>query len=205
MSFNYENLVECQKGLATAPIKGKDYVMVNERVKAFRKLCPEGTIETDILSVEDGVCVIKATIFNDGKIISTGHAYEKEQSSFINKTSYIENCETSAVGRALGFLGIGIDGGMASAEEVANAVMNQGEPKKTFKEVAQANVQKNQSADNKISAAQFKQLNDLMVEKGFKKEDCDKIKAAFEIKNLKDLTSVQFDAFVTKIESMTAA
>ena len=53
------------------------------------------------------------------------HAYEKEGSTFINKTSYIENCETSAVGRALGFLGIGIDGSVASADEVKTAILNQ--------------------------------------------------------------------------------
>ncbi|MCQ2771082.1 MAG: hypothetical protein MJ236_04705, partial [Clostridia bacterium] len=50
---------------------------------------------------------------------------EKESSSFINKTSFIENCETSAVGRALGFAGIGSKTSIASAEEVRNAINNQ--------------------------------------------------------------------------------
>ena len=57
--------------------------------------------------------------------MSTGIAYEVEGSSFINKTSFIENCETSAIGRALGNLGIGIDTSVASYEEVANAVKQQ--------------------------------------------------------------------------------
>jgi hypothetical protein len=57
--------------------------------------------------------------------LATGYAQEKESSSFINKTSYIENCETSAVGRALGFCGFGIDVSVASYEEVANAINNQ--------------------------------------------------------------------------------
>ena len=57
--------------------------------------------------------------------MGTGTAYEKENSSFINKTSYIENCETSAVGRALGMAGFGIDTSVASAEEVANAITQQ--------------------------------------------------------------------------------
>ena len=61
----------------------------------------------------------------EGVLVATGHAYEKEASSFINKTSYIENCETSAIGRALGVYGIGIDASLASAEEVVNAVNNQ--------------------------------------------------------------------------------
>ena len=52
-------------------------------------------------------------------------AEEKETSSYINKTSYIENCETSAVGRALGFIGLGSENSIASLEEVANAINNQ--------------------------------------------------------------------------------
>ena len=61
----------------------------------------------------------------NGKIVATGHAQEKEGSTFINKTSYIENAETSAIGRALGLLGIGIDTSIASAEEVSTAIANQ--------------------------------------------------------------------------------
>jgi hypothetical protein len=76
--------------------------------------------------MEDGVVTMRTTIADDGgMILATGYAQEKETSSYINKTSYIENCETSAVGRALGFLGIGIDGSMCSAEELANAILNQ--------------------------------------------------------------------------------
>ena len=58
-----------------------------------------------------------------------GYAQEKESSSFINKTSFIENCETSAVGRALGMCGFGIDTSIASYEEVQNAINNQGDKK----------------------------------------------------------------------------
>ena len=83
-----------------------------------------------MLSSSDGVCVFKAQIIIDGEVVATGHAYEKESSSFINKTSYIENCETSAVGRALGIFGIGIDASIASAEEVTNAINNQKTEKK---------------------------------------------------------------------------
>ena len=73
---------------------------------------------------------LKAIIKNpDGVILATGLAYEKEGSTFINKTSYIENCETSAWGRALGNLGIGIDTSIASAEEVGNAIKQQNKPK----------------------------------------------------------------------------
>lgn len=104
----------------------KDYAEVNERIKAFRMLFPNGTISTDIVSLEDGVCVMKAIAMNEaGCILATGYAYEKENSSLINQTSYIENAETSAVGRCLGMLGIGIDTSIASYEEVSNAMEQQ--------------------------------------------------------------------------------
>ena len=112
--------------MQTVKIKNSDYVLVNERLKYFRENYTDWSLESEILSVENGVCIIKAIIKDDKGIIkATGHAYEKEDSSFINKTSYIENCETSAWGRALGNLGIGIDTSVASAEEVQNAILNQ--------------------------------------------------------------------------------
>lgn len=113
----------------TGTVVSKEYAEVNQRIKAFRMLYPEGFIHTELVSNVDGVCVIRAKVgFEDEKghhVLGTGTAYEKETSSFINKTSYIENCETSAVGRALGMLGIGVDTSVASAEEVQNAMLNQ--------------------------------------------------------------------------------
>lgn len=113
------------KELKTIDIKGKEYVLINERVKYFKETYENGQILTEMLSNNDGVCTFKALIIINDKIVATGHAQEKEDSSFINKTSYVENCETSAVGRALGFAGIGIDTSIASYEEVQNAILNQ--------------------------------------------------------------------------------
>ncbi len=72
----------------------KDYVEVNERIMKFYEKYPEGRITTDIVSWEKGVVVMKATAYRDSSdvIASTGYAYEKEDSSFINKTSALENC-----------------------------------------------------------------------------------------------------------------
>ena len=130
--ITYEQIQKANEGLTGIDFKGKNYVMVDQRVKAFRMLFPEGVIRTHMVSIDDGVCVMKAEVgcYIDNNhnelILSTGWAYEKESSSYINKTSYIENCETSAVGRALGFLGLGIEGGaICSAEELANAINNQ--------------------------------------------------------------------------------
>lgn len=124
--MNYEDLKKVNAAMPVVDIKGKQYVQVNSRVLGFRELYPNGSIETELLSLENGVCVMKTTIKDEeGKVLATGMAYEKESSSYINKTSFIENCETSAVGRALGMLGIGVDGSLCSAEELVNAVVNQ--------------------------------------------------------------------------------
>lgn len=127
--MTYEDIKKANKQLETVNVKGKDYVQVNERVKAFRMVCPGGSISTDMVLFDAGRVIIKAMILDsDGTLLATGYAEEKEGSTMINKTSFLENCETSAVGRALGFAGIGIDASMASAEEVATAIVNQSRP-----------------------------------------------------------------------------
>ena len=111
-------------------IKGKSYVMVNERVKSIRDEDNEYYIDTSIQSISDdqSLVIMKATLSDkDGNILSSGHAQEdkSDASSMVNSTSHIENCETSAIGRCLGNYGIGIDGSIASAEEVSDAIINQ--------------------------------------------------------------------------------
>ena len=106
-------------------VKG-DYVMVNERLKYFRENYEDWSLKSEIISNENGVIIFKAAIVNpEGMVKATGHAMEKQGSSFINKTSHVENCETSAWGRALANFGIGIDTSVASYEEVANAKKQQ--------------------------------------------------------------------------------
>lgn len=140
----YEEIKKANETIQTIGIEKKDkktgkvtrneYAEVNQRIKAFRMVYPDGFITTEILSIENGVCIIKAMCgeYVDGSPLTLGHgtAYEKEGSSFINQTSYIENCETSAVGRALGMAGFGIDTSVASYEEVSNAVLNQTDERK---------------------------------------------------------------------------
>lgn len=127
---SFEDICKANETIKTTDIKGKAYAEVNQRIKAFRMVYPNGTIATELLSNNDGICVFKAMVYADNDstvnlLLGTGHAYEKESSSFINKTSYIENCETSAVGRALAMAGFGIDTSIASAEEVNNAISQQ--------------------------------------------------------------------------------
>ena len=127
--ITYDQIKAASDGILTTNIKGKEYAAVNGRINAFRRLFPQGFITTEIVSLEAGVVVMKASCgyYEDGQavVLGTGMAYEREGSSNINKTSYIENCETSAVGRALGMAGLGINTAVASSEEVQNAIKQQ--------------------------------------------------------------------------------
>lgn len=138
MEVNFEQIKKANETINTTNIKGKEYAEVNQRIKAFRMVYPHGTIDTELISNENGVCIFKATVGDGETVLGTGTAYEKENSSFINKTSYIENCETSAVGRALGMAGFGIDTSVASAEEVANAITQQDSEKLIDKKMAES-------------------------------------------------------------------
>lgn len=175
MDINYEQIKAVNAELKTTDVKGKDYAEVPQRVTAFRKLHPMGSIRTDIVSLGDGVCVIRAEAWtkdDEGNdiLLGTGLAYEKEGSSFINKTSYIENCETSAVGRALGFCGIGIDTSIASAEEVLNA-------------------KENQKAMQPISKSECRVLEQMMEELG---TDTEKFLKYYKVDKISDMTKADY-------------
>ena len=121
-----EKLAEANLGIDTIPFKGKQYAMAAARVQAFRKICPAGCIDTQVIDEDGEHAVIQAKVSDEnGNLLASGTAEEVKGSSQVNNTSYIENCETSAVGRALGMLGIGSEENMASADELAAALMNQ--------------------------------------------------------------------------------
>jgi len=112
--------------LKTINIKGKEYITVNERIKYFREHFTGYSLTSEITHINDNGVIIKAELKDpNGVVVASGMGHEKQGSSFINKTSFIENCETSAWGRCLGNFGIGIDESVASADEVANAIKNQ--------------------------------------------------------------------------------
>lgn len=112
--------------LKSIKIKGKEYVEVNERLKYFRANYPNYSLVSEVIDkTESSVLIMASVIDENDNILATGLAEEEKGSTFINKTSYVENCETSAWGRALANFGIGLDTAVASAEEVKNAIANQ--------------------------------------------------------------------------------
>lgn len=173
----------------TGKTSNKEYAEVNQRIKAFRMLYPEGFIRTRLISNDadsDGrrvaIMLAEAGYYDSDEeremVLATGMAYEKEGSSFINQTSYIENCETSAVGRALGMLGIGIDTSVASAEEVQNAMMQQ-------------------TANEKLNKAELAAVKKAIENNGYKE---DKICDFFQIKTLEEMNVGQLRQFNDMVE-----
>lgn len=116
-------------------IHGKQYKTVAARVQDFREAHPDWGITTEIVDANDDTVVMRSAILDEqGRIIGTGYAEEKRDSSMINKTSALENCETSAIGRALAACGYaGTE--YASANEVENAIDQQTKMQKVPKKV----------------------------------------------------------------------
>ena len=115
----------------TTKIRGNTYVQVHERIKFFRQESQYKnwciSTEFPMLTAEEALC--RCTITDrDGIVVAVGHAHETKSSSNVNKTSYVENCETSAIGRALGIMGIGIDDSIASGDEVEMAIAQEQQP-----------------------------------------------------------------------------
>lgn len=123
IKVSYDQIKKANEEITKTDIKGTNYAAVNERINAYRKVYPTGSIETRIEEIGDDYVRIRAAITDEqDRIIATGTASEKltgdAKKDYINNTSMIENCETSAVGRALGFAGFGVDKAIASAEDM---------------------------------------------------------------------------------------
>jgi len=106
-------------------IHGREYETVALRVQKFKSAYPNHALTTEVLTRDEDCVVMKASIYNpEGRLIATGHAEEYRKASTINKTSALENAETSAIGRALAAFGLG-GTEFATADEVANAISQQ--------------------------------------------------------------------------------
>ena len=137
-------------------IHGREYQTVALRVKNFREAHPKFTLTTEVLHRDQEIVVMKASILDDtGRLIATGHSEERRDKSQINRTSALENAETSAIGRALAAFGLG-GTEFATADEVANAIHQQRGPS--------GPIPANHGAGNNLDATQ-KQMVELTRDK----------------------------------------
>jgi len=99
--------------------KGKKYVLVSDRVLYFNETYKEGSIITELVSSPEAeLVIVKATVKPNDKQTFTGYSQATWGDGYINKTSALENAETSAVGRALAMMGIGVIESIASMDEI---------------------------------------------------------------------------------------
>jgi len=117
----------CLENLNKVPtlnIKGKEYSTVAERHRFLLKYFPETRVDEEIVFQDEKRVITKTTFHIGDTPYAVGHAEEKRDSSFINKTSALENCLSSSLGRCLAAFGLhGSE--YASAEELANALKQQ--------------------------------------------------------------------------------
>ena len=119
------NAIEELKKVPKINIKGKEYATVASRVEIFRKHFPLYSITTELIADDEQRVVMKAEIKDENnKILADGYSEEIRGEGLINTTSAIENCQTSAIGRALAAFGL-IGGEYASSFEVENAISQQ--------------------------------------------------------------------------------
>ena len=108
-----------------------DYETVESRLEKWNGEYPDGRIETELIEASNTRFIVMAKLFKteaDAKPCSTGLAFEVITEKGVNSTSALENCETSAIGRALANAGFAAKGKRASREEMAKVNNNQPNP-----------------------------------------------------------------------------
>lgn len=196
--MTYEQLKKANEAIQTIDIQGKQYAEVAQRIKAFRMCFPEGLIKTEMVSLENGVVIFRAEVYTQdgGLLLSTGTAYEKENSTFINKTSFIENGESSAIGRALGIAGFGVDVALSSADEKANAIANEEHPKAPKKPDPEAD-NKKAEATPKATPEQIKIIREAYG------NQCEKMLEVYKLEKLEDMNAKIASNLVKKVKERT--
>ena len=181
IKVSYEQIKKANDEIEKTKIGTKGYAQVNERIKAFRKVYPTGSIETEIEEVREDYVRIRTSIYDENeRLLAVGRASETNKgNNKINQTSMIENCETSAVGRALGMCGFGIDTSVASAEEVQNAMANQGDQ------------QEEKKLTKKATPKQVEKVQELV-------SDIPKMLEYYKIEKVEDLTIEQASEIIAK-------
>ena len=172
-------------------IKGNDYVMVKDRITFFNNSYSNGKIVTDVVSDNGKEIVFKAVVIPDAKNperVFCGHASGVRGGKGVDSTSAVENAETSAVGRALAMMGIGVIDSVASVDEIKIA------EKREYKEVEP------EENPNKMSIAQKRLIVDMLRERGVKD-----VAMAAKIRgygySVKDMTKTQAIELIDKIKA----
>lgn len=198
IKVSYEQIKKANEEIETIKLGAKGYAQVNERIKAYRKVYPTGSIITQIEEIREDYVRIKAEVRDEaGNIVSTGVASEMltgdNKKDYINKTSMVENCETSAVGRALGFAGFGVDTAIASAEDIERTKQNN----KTF-EIYNNMLIRDEEAKYVIKVA----IGDLMRKMGVVKAGLSDVVEKELWTNLEDMTTHQLLKLENKLKTL---
>lgn len=137
----------------------ENYSTVNERIVEFWKKYPSGRIVTNLTSIDtenatNRMVVVHAEVYADREPssppIATGLSKEREGSTYVNKTSFLENCETSAIGRALANLGFGVEKARPSREEMEAVARAEQEHKETLERIKELGKNVSASLKSKV-------------------------------------------------------
>ena len=148
--------------IPTVDIKGKKYSTVNERHRHLLQYFPEARFNEEILFHDNDRVVVKTELYISDTIYAVGHAEEHRNANFINKTSAMENCSSSSLGRCLAAFGLS-GSEYASAEELVNALNNQ---KGSTQQISIKDTIKKQTTETKLTAlySNWKKENDSLEE-----------------------------------------
>ena len=198
LKVSYEQIEKANKEIETIKLGTKGYAEVNQRIKAFRKVYPTGSIITEIEEIREDYVRIKTIVKDEeDRILATGTASETltgdAKKDYINKTSMIENCETSSVGRSLGFAGFGVDTSIASAEDITRNK----EKNKTF-EIYQGMFINDEEAKYLVKVA----IGDLMRKMGVVKAGLGKVVEDELWTTLEEMTTHQLLKLEDKLKTL---
>ena len=170
----------------------EDYITVNERIQKFYEDCPDGALTSEILSDDGKLIQMKATVQVPSgehgylRIVATGHAEEIRGQGNVNRTSALENCETSAWGRALAAAGLEIKKGIASREEM---------------EKVQRDVPMEKAPPKTLTAKQLEGLMGRLIEADVPEEKVQLALTSFGVEQLTELTAQQGRELLKKVSA----
>lgn len=166
----YKECIANLNKVPTVSIKGKQYSTVAERHRHLKKYFPESRIDEEIIFHDDNRVVVKTSLYIADQLYAVGHSEEMRNSSFINKTSALENAATSSLGRCISAFGLhGSE--YASADELTVALLSQGTSQAKVSIKDKINQQTTETKLNKLYS-DWKTDNDS-IEESFKNKQKD--------------------------------